>query len=79
MELLSDFDVYFDTAFTLHEIDEKLFKKILLSHGEDKILFATDCPWRDIKEDVETFKSYNLPKETEDKILYKNALKLLGI
>ena len=79
LELLSDFDVYFDTAFTLHEIDEKLFKKILLSHGEDKILFATDCPWRDIKEDVEIFKSYNLPKETEDKILYKNALKLLGI
>ena len=79
LELLSDLDVYFDTAYTLHEIDESLFKKILRAHGEDKILFATDCPWRDIKDDVEKLKSYKLDKETEEKILYKNALKLLGI
>lgn len=79
LELLCDFDVYFDTAFTLHEIDEDLFKKILLKHGEDKILFATDCPWRDIKEDLDTLNSYKLNKNTLDKILYKNAKTLLGI
>ncbi len=79
LELLCDFDVYFDTAFTLHEIEEDLFKKILLRHGEDKILFATDCPWRDIKDDLEILKSYNLEKDTLDKILYKNAKKLLEI
>ena len=72
-------DVYFDTAFTLHEIDKELFKKILFKHGDDKVLFATDCPWRDIKEDKETIMSYGLKKETEEKIFYKNALKLLGI
>lgn len=78
-ELLCDFDVYFDTAFTLHEISEELFKKILNRHGEDKILFATDCPWRDISEDLKILYSYNLEKTVLDKILYKNAIKLLGI
>ena len=72
-------DVYFDTAYTLNDISENLFKKILKKHGEDKVLFATDCPWREIKEDLDILRSYNLDKDVEEKILYKNALKLLGI
>ncbi len=79
LEILCDLDVYFDTAFSLHELDEKLFKKILLKHGVDKILFATDCPWRDIKDDLQILRSYNLEKDVLDKILYKNALKLLNL
>ena len=53
-ELLAGKDVYFDTAFSLNEIDENLFKKILNKHGEDRVLFATDCPWRDMKTDLST-------------------------
>ncbi|MEG9429600.1 MAG: amidohydrolase family protein [Christensenellaceae bacterium] len=79
LDLLVNLDIYFDTAFTFYKIGEELFKKILYAHGEDKILFATDCPWSDIKRDKETFLAYNLPKQTEDKILYKNALKLLNL
>lgn len=79
LEFLVDFDVYFDTAFTFYKIDEELFKKILYAHGDDRILFASDCPWSDIKRDRETFLSYSLPKETEEKILYKNAVKLLQL
>ncbi len=79
LEILAGEDVYFDTAYTLHEINENLFKQILLKHGEDKILFATDCPWQDILTNAEILKSYNLPNDTLDKIFYKNALKLLGI
>ena len=79
LEILAGKNVYFDTAFTLHEIEQPLFKKILEKHGADKILFATDCPWQDIKNNVSILKSYQLDKEIEDKILYKNALKLLGL
>ena len=43
------------------------------------MLFATDCPWREIKDDVEILKSFNLDKEVEDKIFYKNAVKLLDL
>ena len=79
LEILSDFDVYFDTALAYRSIDEKLFKDILKRHGEDKILFATDCPWGDIEKDLQVLYSYNLDKNVLDKILYKNALKLLNI
>ena len=79
LSTLCDEDVYFDTAFTLHEISEDLFKKILIKHGEDKVLFATDCPWREIKRDVEILKSYNLTAQTEEKLFSKNAIKLLAI
>ncbi len=71
-------DVFFDTAFTMHEINKEDFIKILTKHGSDKILFATDSPWRDIKTDFDIIKSFNLDKNTENNIFYKNAIKLLG-
>ena len=78
-EELAGLDVYFDTSFVLPNLGEANFKKILSKHGEDKILFATDCPWRDIKDQIEIIRSYGLKKETEEKILYRNAAKLLGL
>ena len=79
LEKLAGEDVYLDTAYTLNEIEPSLFKKILEKHGEDKVLFATDCPWQSIIEHASILRSYNLGKQTEDKIFYKNAIKLLGI
>lgn len=77
--LLAGQDVYFDTSFVLPDIGEEKFKKMLEKHGEDRILFATDCPWRDIGEEIARVRSYGLTKETEEKILWRNAAKLLGI
>ena len=79
LDTLAGLDVYFDTACTLSSIDPKIFKSILQKHGEDKILFATDSPWSDIKRDRDIIKSFSLDKNTEEKILYKNAMALLGI
>lgn len=76
---LAGLNVYFDTAFTLHEISKETFTKIVDKHGADKILFATDCPWRDIKLDLDILKSYNLEKQVFDKITYQNAVKLLNL
>ena len=77
LELLCDYDVYFDTAFTLHEIDEGLFKKILARHGEDRVLFASDCPWQSTASHRNILKSYNLGEKTDSKLFYENGLKLL--
>lgn len=78
-EKLCGLDIYFDTAFTLHKIDEELFKKILKKHGTDKILFATDSPWAEQKQYIDILLSYGLDKETQNNIFYKNALKLLNL
>lgn len=74
---LCDKDVYFDTGFTFNNITKEQFLNILLKHGEDRVLFATDLPWQDMKYSVDKLKSFNLPQKVLDKILYKNALKLL--
>ena len=76
-DLLCGENVYFDTAFCLRFIEREQFCKILEKHGADKILFATDSPWGSIKEDVGILRSFHLGDEITDKILYKNALKLL--
>lgn len=72
-------NVYFDTAFTLNYIDKDLFMKMIDKHGEDKILFATDAPWQDMKDNTNKLKSFGLSEELESKILYKNAVNLLGL
>ena len=78
-DMIAGEDLYLDTAVTLHRISEDLFKSILDKHGADKVLFATDCPWQSMGYFLEILKSYKLPKQTEQKILYQNAVKLLGI
>ncbi len=78
-EKLCGENVYFDTSFVLKHISREMFLKILERHGEDRILFATDSPWSDIKDDVAIIKSIGLSKETEEKILSGNARRLLGI
>ena len=77
--ILAGKNVFFDTSFTFNQIDKKSFIKILEKHGADRILFATDCPWQDMKDNLDKIKSYAIEKESESKILYKNALKLLKI
>lgn len=78
-DILAGEDVYFDTAYILRFIGKEKFVKILEKHGEDRILFATDSPWSDIRGDVEILKSFGLGKSAEEKILGENARLLLGI
>lgn len=72
-------DVYFDTALCLRDVNEFSFKKLIDKHGADRILFATDSPWRDIGEEIDILKSYNLGADVENKIFSENARSLLGI
>lgn len=79
LELLCGKDIYFDTAYVLRFIGKERFCEILERHGADRILFASDSPWSSIKGDVDIIKSFSLDKQTEDKIFFENARKLLGI
>jgi predicted TIM-barrel fold metal-dependent hydrolase len=76
-DLLCGEDVYFDTAYVLRFTDRETFQKMIKKHGEDRILFATDSPWSDIKTDVSILRSYQLGAATEQKIFYENAMRLL--
>ena len=79
LDTLCGLDVYFDTAYVLRNMSKETFCEMLARHGEDKILFASDSPWSSMGGDVRIIKEYGLPKETENKIFYENAKRLLGI
>ena len=72
-------DVYFDTAYILRYKQEKEFKKMLEKHGKDKILFATDSPWRSLQTDKEILKGFSLGEKAERRIFSENAKALLNI
>lgn len=70
--------VYMDTAAVLELYPEKC-RKIIVRHGADKILFASDSPWADQAQYIDIIKSFGFSKEDEEKIFYKNAEGILGI
>ena len=79
LEVLAGEDVYFDTAHVLSGIGKDTFTSLVNKHGEDKILFATDSPWRDISSDLRLIRSFDLGESTTAKILGNNAAELLGL
>ncbi|HEX2945122.1 MAG TPA: amidohydrolase family protein [Clostridia bacterium] len=72
-------DLYFDTSFGLGSMSRQQFDRIALQHGYDKLLFATDSPWEDQTEEVESIRSIMLPAGIEKAVLGENAAKLLGL
>ena len=79
LEELCGENVYFDTAYVLPFLTQAQVEKVILKHGEGKILFATDSPWQGQREMVDIVKSFGLPKETENKIFCENAKNLLKL
>ncbi len=79
LETLAGESVYLDTAYSMGHIPQELFLKLCRTHGTEKLLFATDCPWGNPARDLETFLSMPLEKEEQDLILYQNAERLLGM
>lgn len=78
--LAGNFDnVYLDTAFVSDFIDISLFEKIIKKHGADKILLASDLPWQNTEQEIETIEKMNLTDEEKQLIFFKNAKRLLNI
>ena len=78
-ELLAGERVYLDTSYVLRFTDRETFDALLERHGDDRVLFASDSPWSSIENDVALLRSFGLPKETEERILSGNAMRLLGL
>lgn len=78
MDKLVGKPVYMDTAAVL-SINPEKNREIIRRHGADFIMFATDSPWAPQDEFIKLITSpeYGLSDEELEKIMYKNALKLL--
>lgn len=77
LEKLTGAPVWMDTAAVLRLYPEKC-KEIILRHGTERILFASDSPWDSQQDYIAIIKSFDLGKEAEEMIFHKNALRILG-
>lgn len=84
-------NVWFDTAFSIskavnfdgtpskmaHTLGLEQFIRIVRNHGADKILFGTDSPWTNPKDEIALLQDSGLTTDELDKIFYANAQELL--
>ncbi len=79
IDVLLGTNVYLDTAFILPFLSESRIVEIIRKHGADKIIFGTDSPWGNQKDDLEKFKKLPLTAEEQRLIFYDNAKKILDL
>ena len=75
-------NVYLDTSYVIDEMLEEQFLRIVKNHGVDRILFASDSPWKPQKKFVAQMKELcgkmkDFCDNAEELIMAENALKLL--
>ena len=73
-------DLYLDTSFVLRKIPGKFLERFLKEHPVERLLFATDSPWTDQREELQFL--LQLPFLTErdkEQICFSNAARLLGL
>lgn len=75
----TDGNIYLDTAVVANEIGINPLNRIINKHGADRILMASDCPWDDPLNEIHMIENLDIPENDKEKILYKNACRLLNI
>ncbi len=71
--------VYLDTSHSVSFIGHKRAREFLLRHPSEYILFGSDSPWGDQKDDVETIRQLHLGARRTEGLLGQNAATLLGL
>ncbi|NLK45193.1 MAG: amidohydrolase family protein [Treponema sp.] len=77
IEVLAGSSVYIDTSMGFGFYGKENFLKMVAAHGAEKILFASDSPWGNAKEELENILSLPLAEEEKNLILSGNAIRLL--
>ena len=72
-------NVWLDTALCADIMNDDIFYKILNKHGYEKILMATDWPWKGVKDTIDWLEGKKLKQNELEGILGGNARGLLKI
>lgn len=70
---------YVDTSSSLFALKKEEAEKLIAIYGDDKVLFGTDYPMWNPKEELDRFLTLDLSEEQRKKILWDNGAKLLNI
>ena len=72
-------NLYFDLSYGYAAMPKSTAQAILDSHGADRLLFGSDTPWHRPEWELKLLDTLALTGEEREKILWKNAAKLLGL
>ena len=78
-ELCEYKNFYVDCSSSLYAITPEKAKELIMAYGTNRVLFGTDYPMWEPKEEVEKFMLIDLTNEERDDILYNNAAKLFNL
>ncbi len=71
-------NIYLDTSLSsLREGEREILYKILRDHDEDRLLFGTDTPWTEPREEVDFIMNAPIDEKRREKIFSGNAMRLL--
>ena len=79
LQHLCGLPIYFDTAFGQGSIPRPFAQQIVEKHGVERILFGSDAPWHAPHQDLNLLETLDLSDDDFEKIVWKNAVQLLGI
>ena len=68
-----------DSSSTFAWVDRETAKRMISLYGADKVLFASDFPMWDPRDEIEFLLSLDLGDDAYEKIFYKNAQQLFDI
>lgn len=77
-DYLKDTNCYLDISSSMMFLTPEQIKKYISGYGADRILFGTDFPLWDPQNEVESFLHLGLSQSDQEKIAFRNALKLLN-
>ncbi len=72
-------NIYLDTSMGFEYYSHKQFMRIVSEHGSDKILFASDSPWSNAKNEIAIIRSLPISENDKNNILGSNAERILHI
>ncbi|MDE6833938.1 MAG: amidohydrolase family protein, partial [Ruminococcus sp.] len=61
------------------DIDKNQLLRIIKTHGTDRILFGSDCPWDNPANEIDMINNLPLSDKDKEKIFFRNAHQLLGL
>ncbi len=79
VEVYAGRKLYVDTSSSLYSLTPEKAAELIEKFGEDYVLFGTDYPMWGAEYELEKFAKIPLTDEQREKILYKNAQKMLNI
>jgi uncharacterized protein len=71
--------IYMDISVSREFLGEEGFRRMLLAHPAEYLLFGTDSPWADQAEAIRAIEQLALPASVLDRLFCRNASSLLRI